>query len=223
MNKTWLLLVCLFFLIPLNVLAQEDGWKNLKWGMTLKEIEQVYTDETTGTKCERMREEDPFWVLGGSGILYIDLDNTIGRADLETVKEVTCAKTSYGEFSSIGLLTYKGKLFGKVINISDPLADTKEAKEERNEILRNLKGKYPNGNLSYRNISDLFYPNSKEARIFKGQKYGVFEYKTDKLFIFANYTLCFYDPKILNELLSGLQSIKLKQKEQKEQKIKNLF
>ena len=212
------------FLIPLNVLGQEDGWKNLKWGMTLKEIEQVYIDETTGKKCERMREEYPIRVLGGTGKLEIDLDNSIGEAIIRgTVKEVTCAETSYGTFDSTGLLTYKGKLFGKVIKISGPSADTKEAKEERDEILRNLQRKYPKGNLLYRNISDLFLPNSKNARIFKGQKYGVFEYKTDKLFIFANFTLGFYDPMILNELRSELQSIKLKQKEQKEQSIKNLF
>lgn len=184
----------------------EEGWRNLKWGMTLEEVKALYIDDYVtegGRKCQEIQLE----TITLSHPEY-DADKYLKFSP--KVMDLWCQP----EGESLGIFMYDGKFFGKAVGMPDFWSK----KENFEMVIKQLREKYPKGKVS-----------QKEGRIgvvggFEKYKYPSFEYTSDKIKVFnTNHGLYFYDPKVLNEVVNEPLRKKQQEEEKEKQRFKNLF
>lgn len=212
----------------------ENGWKNLKWGMTEKEVLKFYKDL-------------PFlnivgeYECGGDNFRLKQIGVTINPERNEAlhyysdVSELTCLPSGGGWYSRSGILFYKGKFFGKILTLDG----YKNNEKTQNIIITQLKEKYPNGEISsyvygYKaegifGIETYEYKHETEVGILEKMradiKIPLFEYKSNKITVFINkdFDLYFYDTKVLDELVIIDREQQKKNEDEKTNKTKQLF
>ncbi|MBA4348674.1 MAG: hypothetical protein C0415_01610 [Thermodesulfovibrio sp.] len=198
MKRIVLVFLLGIFICPFMAIAQEDGWKDLKWGMTFAEIKKIYKDEN-GKKCNNASLETYIQEI------YVGIKELFYPGDLpkNELVELFCNDWYTGVFF------FKGKFFGKVVKV-----DLSE-KPAQEEIMKRLKEKYPKGKISY----------GTGVSSSKGKfRYPIFEYTSNTVKVFNNdYELYFYDLKTLNALLNSYTKNLQQIEEQKKQGLKKLF
>jgi hypothetical protein len=175
-------------------LNNAGGWKDLKWGMTLKEI-----DDAVRTK---------------RGMAHYSLQTPLKNFQIDSLnisptETISLPKPMFvymyglvrdGEFAS-ALLFCESHLFGVAI---------KFIPEKQNEILSLLKSEYPQGEITSfeTQMLDIETYFQTKQEISKMEKFRSFLYDTDKEKIFTTYdTLYFLDPKVTKELTSKSKNL----------------
>jgi len=216
----------------------ESGWKNFKWGMTLEEVLRFKEDLIFTIGGEQLRCNHTNIDLPKESI-YFERERSLRYYN--NVSELFCTPGDLGGgyLQDTGLLFYKGKLFGKFMELYNYENDNKM----QDIIITQLKEKYPDGKTSYMykikvgeyrvgeyRVSDKFsYKHETEVglldKLLKFEKIPVFEYKSDKITIFINknFNLYFYDTKVLDELVRKDREHQKKIKDDETVNIKQLF
>lgn len=185
---------------PYRVMAQEDGYKNLKWGMTLKEMEKVYINEDTGTQCKKMSMENinptKFIILIGHYDKTFFEQPRIDEKLLDLVAGVSC------DDRSTGIMVFKKQFFAYVKNIGNII-------QNQQEVMPQLKNKYPSGQIS---MSD---------KKLAGVKYPEFSYLSSNIGVFNDLSnVYFASTKMVNEIVSVYQQGKQAEEQKKKSKSK---
>lgn len=218
--------VVLFFLLgificPAVAIAQEDGWKDLKWGMNLKEIKQVYINEKTGKKCRDIRSDNMLFTKLMYGIIerydksydtfIIDREfSKYNNNNTTPITYVTC------DNNGTDLVLFDGKFFGRVKEFDSFSGINFEDKKTQDEIMNQLKANYPKGKISYKKDTYLAGGTSKRT-----VTYPVFGYTSNNILVFNTlHTLYFLDVKAVNELVNIYLKAKQQEEQQKQKKTK---
>lgn len=216
MKKVVFFVVMALSLCPFHVCAQEDGWKNLKWGMTINEIKDLYVDEHTGEKCDNLIEGDTFMYL--QDVTY-ELGKSISHNSIpKSVSTLICkSKTPPYETKLTSLMLYNGKLFGKKVIIDGFEHD----KQLQSKVMSNLKQKYPKGSIVY--DKQIVLPQYKKPKKIK-LPYPYFEYSSGTIKVFNNGGIIFfYDPGMLNAVLRDVSENAKGSESKKLDKVNKLF
>lgn len=203
------LLLGIFNIYPTITIAQEDGWKNLKWGMTVNEIKKIYVDEQTGAKCQEELELSPLPPLN---LYFYDIierydksykSSNAGPIISKYIVESKLVTTLTCMMWETGILIYKNKFFGKA---TDLLKMNFGDKKIQDEIMRQLKEKYPQGRVSHK---EFIGPVRKA-------KYLAFEYTSNKIIVFNSYMYVYFlNSQTVNEIVNIY--LEGKQKESKKE------
>lgn len=176
----------------------EDGWKNLKWGMTFEEIKTVGIED-----CEKAYVDELVFLSNGSFCYEVDkcLDILSHREIEKRFQEITCGA---------GIILFDGKFFGAIINMPDYLSE----KENFMVVIKQLGEKFPKGKIRQKDgqgpINQYKYPS--------------FEYNSDNIKVFNDDNeLFFYDPNALKKILGLTAKIESEKKEQENKRLKKLF
>lgn len=186
----------------------EDGWKNLKWGMTLEEIKTVGIEG-----CEKIHVDEPVSLSNGFFCYEVDKClNIYSYIEIEKkLQEITCGSgsRSSGDIST-GIILFDGKFFGAIINMPDYLRE----KENFMVVIKQLGEKFSKGKIRQKDgqgpINQYKYPS--------------FEYNSDHIKVFNDDNeLFFYDSKVLKEILGLPARIESERKNQENKRLKKLF
>ncbi|KAF0155724.1 MAG: hypothetical protein FD159_2025 [Syntrophaceae bacterium] len=196
----------------------EEGWKNLKWGMTINEIEAVFVvDEQTGEKCD---------LSVGDTVMFLqhftyDLGKSINFYSIpKTVSTLVCkSKIAPYETFTTGIMLYNGKFFGKRVYVGRLDVD----KQVQNSIMSSLKEKFPKGKITY-NKQFIRTENLIEVDKKRTLTYPYFEYIGNKIKVFNDdSSIYFYEPGMLNAAVSDVFQEKQSGEKKKQDSLKKLF
>lgn len=212
MKRIICILLLIIFITPVSVMAQEDGWKDLKWGMTLEELKQVFANEKTPEKCE-MSMDGLKTAYYGSFVIANLLRHYDKKSDDSAlakqlflsnskplIEAVWCGDNYRGEYT--GIMLYNKKFFGKEIGFPS---------EFQQEIMQQLKDKYPKGKMSYETLTN-------------SGKYPVFEYISSSIVVLSELSrvVRFFDAKAVNEMMTLYFKAK-QEKEEQAKKARKIF
>lgn len=190
--------------------------------MGLDQIKKVYISEEYGKKCIEIDT-----IVGQYGP-FLAYDNN-HKDTIEVTKEMEELRCEYEDepnWHDTGIYLYKGKFFGKRVEIRNLTSSFYDDKEyaKFNDIFNQLKAKYPKGKISY---------ESRKGPI-KGQnyKYPSFEYESNNIKIFTreetgdnslikdsdSVGLYFFNPKDLKEVLRKAFDKKAEEEKQEAKK-----
>lgn len=194
----------------------ENGWKNLKWGMTLAEIQAMYVSEN-GEKCAIAKLENVVESPFRFPEKFIELDTDRGELS-ERFKEVFCGE-EYRPLTMVPkIFMFDGKFFGKTVGLPDYLNE--KGKKDFESVMQQLKEKFPKGKIHQR---EALAPQNLSGKSMK-YKYPSFEYISDNIKVWSDERrIYFFEPKMMNEVLSIPKKEKQKKDEQEKKKIKGLF
>lgn len=223
--KKVLVLCLLLVFSPLVAIAQDNGWKYLKWGMSFEEVRKaIAANEKSMAKepcnVELKRYIEAFVPDTEKHLMMKHIPKYDRLKKFEDTDSYELRlQYEFGADSCPKGYMLDGKLFGIEVDIGDIAMDDKLYRE----FLNNLKEKYPKGRFS----------NLKFVK-----KQG-FQYISDKLTIFIaasdienpsdpfGLRLYFYEPKMLNEAINyfnGLvKAIEEEEKKEKKKAIKGKF
>lgn len=151
--------------------AEEDGWKNLKWGMRLQEIKDNYVNEVTGQKCTEISEKPVF-----TAEQMTEFEKKSIYPEMRKVTRVFC------DGQPAGILMYKGTFVEKTVDLDKLVARAdggigqEELNAYENNILKKLKEIYPKGKIGHIETKNLF---GIIHRI------PTFEYHSDKIVVLS--------------------------------------
>lgn len=141
----------------------ENGWKNLKWGTTLKEV--LRFDEDIRYINIWGQEEECTHLDETTSSIYFEREKSLNY--YYDVSELYCVPYGGGYRHYTGILFYKGKFFGKIVTLNNYKDDNKT----QNIIITQLKEKYPNGKISYYYVID-----DDEKETWFGTTYKTYKY-----------------------------------------------
>lgn len=189
---------------------EENGWKNLRWGMSYDEIKDNYdvVDNQYGvTKCIALPRLTP-------GALFYDEEETIRFG--KEVEELGCSQNENDYGYLTGILMYKGRFFGKQIGVPTP--DGKMQDDLKTQSSK-LKEKYPHGKIVLDQLGNHFFRYvSDDITVFnKTSDYGYsvelgYAYESNRPGIYI------YNTKMLHEALKEPLAIKNEEKRLKKER-----
>lgn len=189
--------------------AEDDGYKNLKWGMSVEEMKKVYVNVGTGKICGEWNDrygKEPVHPQTVRDLIYrydkSFFQNTgvneliIRYYILNDIAVYTCEKER--QERGVAFLTYKEKLFAYVKGFES---------YQLQEIMPQLQSQYPKGKTS----------NTKDP--IDNKKYTAFEYSSDNTEVFnTSDTVYIVSSKKLKEIFNLYQQGKQTEEQKKKSK-----